>query len=90
MVQRHYCLSCQKTYSEGSALLVRGSWYGREVHRLALDFWQHGGCSYRRSAEFIRSFLGHQERWLLWNPLFDGALTDVPKSAEARGHCYLL
>jgi hypothetical protein len=68
-VQRHRCKSCRKTYSEQSALLVRGSWYGREVHRCALDHSQHGGTSLRRTAEFVRSWLGHQERWLLWRPL---------------------
>ncbi len=68
-VQRHRCGSCHKTYSEQSALLVRGSWYAREVHRSAIDHWQHGGTSLRRTAEFLRSWLGHQERWLLWRPL---------------------
>jgi transposase-like protein len=39
-VQRHRCKACPKTYSEQSALLVRGSWYAREVHRCAIDHWQ--------------------------------------------------
>src|SRR5882757_9049866 len=26
-VQRHRCHGCERTYSEGSALLVRGGWY---------------------------------------------------------------
>ncbi len=68
-VQRHKCYACNKTYSEQSALLVRGSWYARDVHRCAIDHWQHGGTSLRRTAEFLRSWLGHQERWLLWRPL---------------------
>ena len=68
-VQRHWCCRCHKTYSESSALLVRGSWYGREVHRAAIDHWQHSGTSLRRAAELLRSVLGHQERWLLWRPL---------------------
>lgn len=68
-VQRHLCLACRRTYSEGSPLLVAGSWYAREVHRLAIDHWQHLGTSLRRTAEVVRSWLGHQERWLLWRPL---------------------
>ena len=68
-VQRHYCKTCRKTYSETSALLIRGSWYAREVHRSAIDHWQHMGTSLRRTAETLRSWLGHQERWLLWRPL---------------------
>ena len=54
-VQRHLCHACAKSYSEQSALLVRGSWYAREVHRSAVDHWQHGRMSLRRTAEFMRS-----------------------------------
>jgi transposase-like protein len=68
-VQRHRCHACGKTYSEQSALLIRGSWYAREVHRSAIDHWQHVGTSLRRTAEVLRSWLGQQERWLLWRPL---------------------
>jgi hypothetical protein len=78
-VQRHMCHECDGTYSEQSALLVRGSWYGREVHRCAVDHWQHGGSSLRRTAELVRSWLGRQERWLMWRPL----------DAEGNEHCYL-
>lgn len=80
-VQRHWCHICKGTYSEQSALLVRGSWYAREVHRLAIDHWQHVGSSFRRTAEWIRSWLGHQERWLMWRPL------EAPD--PQREHCYL-
>jgi len=68
-VQRHLCHDCGRTYSEQSALLVRGSWYAREVHRQAIDHWQHVGSSLRRTAEWLRSCMGHQERWRLWRPL---------------------
>ena len=61
-VQRHRCDGCGRTYSEGSALLVRGGWYAREVRRSAIDHWQHLGTSTRRTAEVLRSWLGHQER----------------------------
>ena len=79
-VQRHLCHACAKSYSEQSALLVRGSWYAREVRRSAVDHWQHGRLSLRRTAEFLRSWLGRQERWRLWRPL-DTTPTDEP--------CYL-
>lgn len=75
VVQRHKCNRCSSasgqtvTYSEESPLRVRRSWYGRDVHRLSLDFWQHGRSSLRRSAEFVRSLIGRQERWLFWRPL---------------------
>jgi hypothetical protein len=68
-VPRHWCIRCRKTYSEHSALLVRGGWYSREVRRCGIDHWQHLGSSVRAIAEDLRSFLGHQERWLLWRPL---------------------
>ena len=67
-VQRHRCRSCQRTYSEQSAWLVRGSWYAREVHRYSVDLWQHSRSSLRRTAEQARSWLGHQERYLDWRP----------------------
>ncbi len=78
-VQRHRCKLCRKTYSEQSALLIRGSWYAREVRRCAVDHWLHGGTSLRRTAEWLRSWLGHQERWLLWRPL----------DQEGGERCYL-
>jgi Transposase, Mutator family len=68
-VQRHWCERCERTYSEQSPWLVRGSWYAREVHRFTLDHWQHVGSSLRRTAEWTRSLLGRQERWRLWRPL---------------------
>jgi transposase-like protein len=85
-VPRHRCNACRKTYSEQSALLIRGSWYAREVHRSAIDHWQHGGTSLRRTAELLRSWLGHQERWLLWRPLDPerGARCDLAASTVQR------
>ena len=68
-VQRHRCAGCGRTYSEGSALLVRGGWYAREVKRRAIDHGQHLGTSTRRTAEVLRSWLGRQERWQVWRPL---------------------
>lgn len=65
-IQRHWCYACQHSYSEESPLLVRGSWYARDVRRLAVDHWQHAGSSLRRTVEMVRSLLGKQERWLLW------------------------
>jgi transposase-like protein len=72
-VQRHLCHQCGRTYGEQSALWVRGSWYGREVHRAAIDHWQHLGTSLRRTAEVMRSWLGRQERYLHWCPLAEEA-----------------
>lgn len=73
-VQRHLCHACGRTYSEQSGLLVRGSWYAREVHRHAIDFWLFAGSSLRRTAEWLRSWMGRQERWRSWRPL-DGVST---------------
>jgi transposase-like protein len=78
-VQRHWCHACSRSYSEQSPLLVGGSWYAREVHRAAVDHWQHVGTSLRRTAEILRSWMGRQERWRLWRPLDD----------EVSEHCYL-
>ena len=80
-VRRHFCTVCGTTYSEQSALLIRGGWYAREVRRGAIDHWQHVGSSVRRTAEVFRSLLGHQERWLRWRPL-----DPVPTEAE---RCHL-
>jgi len=68
-VQRHKCHPCNATYSEESVFLVRGSWYAREVHRAAIDYWQFGGNSLRRTVELLCAHIGHQGRWLIWRPL---------------------
>ncbi len=75
-VQRHRCSGGRRTSSEGSALLVRGGWYAREVRRRAIDHWPHLGTSTRRTAEVLRSWLGRQERWQVWRPL-DPAPSDA-------------
>jgi len=67
-VQRHRCYVCGRSYAEEQAWLVRGSWYGREVHRWAVDHWVYARSSLRRSAEMVRSWLGRQERWGMWRP----------------------
>lgn len=72
-VQRHRCKDCGKTYAEESPELIRRSWYSREVHRAAIDWWQFGGSSLRRVAEIMRSLIGRQERWLMWHPLAEPA-----------------
>jgi len=78
-VQRHRCRACGRTYGEESALLKRGSWYAREVHRSAIDHWLHLGVSLRRTAEVMRSWLGKQERYRMWRPL----------EPEGEERCYL-
>ena len=68
-VQRHRCRECGRSYAETSAAFVENGWYGRDVRRYAVDQWVHGRMSLRRVAEFTRSWIGRQERWLLWHPL---------------------
>ncbi len=75
-VARHHCRRCGRTYAEESPWLVRRGWYGRDVRRCAVDLWLHQGTSLRRTAELVRSWVGRQERWLLWCPL-------APAPAEA-------
>jgi transposase-like protein len=72
-VGRHVCHGCGRSYSELSARLVPKGWYAREVRRMAVDQCQHLGGSLRRTAEFMRSLLGHQERWGLWSGLLCGS-----------------
>lgn len=79
-VQRHRCGRCHRTYSEESPWLVRGGWYAREVRRCAVDVYLHGGTSVRRTADLVRSWVGRQERWLLWRPL------DAVPPERARCH----
>jgi Transposase, Mutator family len=68
-VQRHWCYRCRGTYAEQSPLRIRGSWYAREVHRAAIDYWQFGGSSLRRAVALLRAHMDHGGRWLLWRPL---------------------
>lgn len=93
VIQRHKCNVCSGravaggktfTYSEQSPYLVRGSWYAREVHRYSVDLWQHGRTSLRRGADFVRSLLGHQERWRIWR-LFSPE--DSDGGSDGRGKC---
>lgn len=88
-VQRHHCHDCGRTYSEQSALLVRGSWYAREVHRQAIDHWQHVGSSLRRTAEWLRSCMGQQERWRLWCPWAEVAAGPLCYLAASTVHRWL-
>jgi transposase-like protein len=69
LVPRHRCLRCRRTYSETAPNLVRYGWYGRDVRRCAIDLWQYGGSSVRRTAAWLRAWLGRQERWQHWRPL---------------------
>lgn len=81
-IQRHRCHACRRTYKEEQPWLVAGSWYAREVHRCAVDQWMHQRSSLRRVAEWLRSFMGRQERWWLWR------VTD-PKPLEQKERCGL-
>jgi transposase-like protein len=67
-VQRYWCRRCRRTFTPERAEVVRRCRYGRDVHRCAIDLWQHGGSSMRRTAEWLRSLIGRQERWYLWRP----------------------
>jgi transposase-like protein len=78
-IQRHECHGCGTFYDEEYAFLVRGSWYGREVHRYAVDGWVHLRSSLRRVAEMVRSVIGKQERWWMWHPW--------EKRPEGEGNC---
>ena len=69
VVARHRCCECGRTYSEESAQLRRRCRYAREVRRQAIDYWVHMGCSTRKVAEWVRSQMGKQERYLIWRVL---------------------
>lgn len=68
VVQRYRCRRCGRTFTPDLALVARRRRHGRDVQRCAIDLWQHGGSSMRRTAEWARSLVGHQERWPLWRP----------------------
>ena len=80
-IQRHKCNACGRTYSEEDADLVRRSWYARHVHRCTVDQWLHMRTSLRRTAELMRSLIGHVERWLLW--------LSLGEEDEGRVPCYM-
>ena len=88
-VQRHHCQACGRTYSEKPAWLVTRSWYAREVHRCAIDHWQHLGTSFRRTAEVLRSWLGRQERFRLWRPFEDRGDEDRCYLAASTVHRWM-
>ena len=73
-IQRPRCRVCQGSYAEDHPLLVRGSGDAREVHRAALDHWQPSGRRLRRTAEWLRSCIGKQDRWLHRRPQEEGAV----------------
>ena len=59
-MQRYWCRRCRRTFTPAVAVVERRCWYGREVRRCAIDLWQHGGSSLRRTAEWVRSLVGRQ------------------------------
>jgi transposase-like protein len=67
-MQRYWCRPCQRTFTPDLAVVDRRCWYGRDVRRCAIDLWLHGGSSLRRTAQWLRSLVGRQERWRLWRP----------------------
>ena len=69
VIARHRCRDCGRTYSEGAVEVGRRCWYAREVRRCAIDSWLHLGSSTRKAAEWLRSWIGKQERYLLWRGL---------------------
>lgn len=68
-MQRYFCRSCRRTFTPAMAVVDRRRRYGRDVRRCAIDLWQHGGSSVRRTAAWVRSLVGRQERWQVWRPL---------------------
>lgn len=70
-VQRHLCRDCSTSYSETSPLIDRHRRYARQVVRASLDLHLHLGASLRGGAEFVRSLIGQQERYLSWLGLPD-------------------
>lgn len=87
-VQRYWCEQCRKSYSEQVVWLAARKWYGREVQRYAIDQWQHMGSSLRRTAEEVRSWIGRQERWLIWRP-WDAAGDEPCRLVASTVHRWL-
>ena len=81
-MQRYFCRRCRRTFTPESALVARRGRYGRDVRRCAIDLWQHGGSSVRRTAEWVRSLVGRQERWRIWRPLDPGPAQPCPLGAS--------
>jgi len=67
-IQRYWCRRCRRTFTPALVMVERRCRYGRDVRRCAIDLWQHGGSSARRTAEWVRSLVGQQERWRIWRP----------------------
>lgn len=84
VMQRYRCQDCRLTYTPEHPDLPPGARYARSVRRCAIDQYLHTRSSLRRVAEWLRSEIGHQERWAIWHPL--GALWEPP---EERARCTL-
>ena len=83
-MQRYHCQDCRATHTPEHPDLPPGARYARSVRRCAIDQYLHTRSSLRRVAEWVRSEIGHQERWGIWHPL--GALWGPP---EERAACTL-
>lgn len=81
-MQRYWCRRCRRTFTPDLALVAPRCWYGRDVRRCAIDLWQHGGSSLRRTAAWVRSLVGQQERWQIWRPW----AAPPPATARCRLH----
>jgi len=78
VMQRYWCGRCRRTFTPPLAPVAARCWYGRDAQRCALDHWLHGGSSVRRTAEWVRSLAGRQERWWLWRPWAERVAAERP------------
>jgi len=89
VIQRYRCRRCRRTFTPELAAVARRCQYGRDVRRCAIDLWQHGGSSLRRTAAWLRSLLGRQERWCWWRPWDAGPTVPPCRLAASTVHQWL-
>jgi transposase-like protein len=82
-MQRYFCRRCRCTFTPAQATVAPRHRYGRDVQRFAIDHWVHVGSSVRRTAELVRSLIGHQERWWQWRPW------ETPRAPDTAARCRL-
>jgi len=68
-VQRHWCFTCKRSYSEELAEIAPHHWYTRRVQRKFLDMYTTIGGSLRRCASWITAEITSRGRTFIWDPL---------------------
>ena len=68
-MQRHWCFTCMRSYSEELPDIAPHHWYTRRVQRKFLDMYTTIGGSLRRCASWMTAEITSCGRTFIWDPL---------------------